>query len=478
MEQIRIIHTNDLHSHLEKWPKIRRFIQERQQSVVNESVITVDLGDFSDRWHPLTEATNGKENILLMNQVNYDFVTIGNNEGTGNSKEELDCLYEEGRFEVLLANLFDNTTLQRPNWVKPYAIKATPQGTRIGIIALTAYFPLTYQPNGWDIRTWQEILPQLVATLRQEVDVLVLLSHLGIEDDALIAQEIPAIDVIIGSHTHHLFERGKTINQVLVAAAGKFGLYVGEVIVQVDTHHKILQKKARTFPTEQMLAFPEDQAEIDGYLKKGKSYLQNVPVATLSDSLPINQPEQADLVGETLEAIKVRGKTDVALLNTGLFLRPLQKGLVNQEDLHQILPHPMHLIRVTLTGRDFIRFVREIEKNRGFLRRFPIVGMGFRGKIFGEIVYAGFSYDRINDQVTWQGLPIEEEVEYTFTTVDHWLFIPFFPTIEIAGRIEFLFPEFIRTVLGSHLSKRYGLQDQNRTLNELHKGQKTRYNKN
>lgn len=42
-------------------------------------VITVDLGDFADRWHPLTEASDGKENIVLMNQVDYDYVTIGNN---------------------------------------------------------------------------------------------------------------------------------------------------------------------------------------------------------------------------------------------------------------------------------------------------------------------------------------------------------------------------------------------------------------
>lgn len=40
-----------------------------------------------DRWHPLSEATNGQENILLMNEVGYDAATIGNNEGVGNSKK-------------------------------------------------------------------------------------------------------------------------------------------------------------------------------------------------------------------------------------------------------------------------------------------------------------------------------------------------------------------------------------------------------
>ncbi len=51
----------------------------------------------------------------------------------------------------------------------------------------------------------------------------------------------------------------------------------------------------------------------------------------------------------------------------------------------------MHLLNVTLKGSDLIRLVLEIEKNRAFLRNFPMKGMGFRGKIFGQIVYSGIS---------------------------------------------------------------------------------------
>lgn len=60
-----------------------------------------------DRWHPLSEATNGQENILLMNEVGYDAATIGNNEGVGNSKEELNHLYDHAEFDIILDNLFD-----------------------------------------------------------------------------------------------------------------------------------------------------------------------------------------------------------------------------------------------------------------------------------------------------------------------------------------------------------------------------------
>ena len=38
------------------------------------------------------------------------------------------------------------------------------------------------------------------------------------------------------------------------------------------------------------------------------------------------------------------------------------------------------------------------------------------------------------------------------------MFLPFFPTIEIAGEYEFLFPEFIRSVLGDYLKAHYPIQ--------------------
>ncbi|HIY57364.1 MAG TPA: bifunctional metallophosphatase/5'-nucleotidase [Candidatus Tetragenococcus pullicola] len=457
MEQIRIIHTNDLHSHFENWPKIRRFVQKKQQASENETVYTVDLGDFSDRWHPLTEATDGKANVTMMNSLHYDLVTIGNNEGVGNAKSVLNHLYDEATFEVILANLFDKQTLQLPKWAKASKVVTTGQGTKIGFIGLTAAFPLTYSPNGWDIRSWKEILPKLVQELKNKVDVIVLLSHLGIEEDQLIATELPTIDVIIGSHTHHLFVAGKKRNGVQLAAAGKFGNYVGEVLLEVD-HHRIKNKQAQTFKVAQMSAHPEDSQEITDYMTLGHQLLQEKKVAWLPHDLTLDLQE-GSLILETLEAVKKRGQTKVAILNTGLFLDNLPKGYVDQDELHHILPHPMHLIKVTLKGKDMRRLILEMEKNRLFLRGFPVVGMGFRGKIFGEIVYSGITYDKINHDVLWLGKSIDETKEYCFTTVDHLMFAPFFPTIEIAGTHEFLFPEFIRTVLGDHLSQKFPLSE-------------------
>ena len=461
MEKIVLLHTNDLHSHLENWPKIRRFIEQKKrenEKKENTTTITVDLGDFVDRWHPLSEATDGQANVELMNNVGYDAVTIGNNEGVGNAKDQLNHLYDQANFDILLDNLFDKHLLQPPKWAKKYKIIETPQQTKIGLLALTAPFPLTYSPNGWDIRNPYDILPELVEELRPKVDILVLMSHLGIQDDRQIAQELPSIDVILGSHTHHLLIDGQIVNGVQLAAAGKYGQYVGEVHLTVDEHKNIIQKSARAIPTETMTTFIEDEQESHDYLTKGHELLAAKKVAKLPYDLSVDIFAEHSFIYEALEAVKYRGQTQGAMLNSGLFLTGLPAGLINQDQLHTALPHPMHLLNVTLKGSDLIRLVLEIEKNRAFLRNYPIRGMGFRGKIFGQVVYSGISYDAVNHQVYWLNQPIDNERRYTFTTVDHFMFVPFFPTIEIAGENEFLFPEFIRSVVGEYLNAHYPIK--------------------
>lgn len=457
VEEIVLLHTNDLHSHLENWPRIRRFLEQKKrenEKKNNTTTLTVDLGDFVDRWHPLSEATNGHANVELMNQIGYDAATIGNNEGVGNSKNELNHLYDYANFDVLLSNLFDKNTLQPPVWTKPYKIIETKQRTKVGLIAFTAPFPLTYNPNGWDIRQPYDLLPELVEQLRPQVDVLVLMSHLGIQDDLQIAKEIPAIDVILGSHTHHLFIDGKVVNEVQLAAAGKFGQYVGEVHLSLE-NKKIVGHYAKAIPTDTMTAFVEDEKEIAGYLEQGHRLLAQKKVADLLFDLSLDLFDEHSFIQIALEAVKERGNTEASFLNSGLFLNSVPKGLVDQDQLHSALPHPMHLINVTLKGSDMIRLVLEIEKSRLFLRNFPIRGMGFRGQIFGEIFYSGITYDAVNREVLWQKQPIEEEKNYTVTTVDHLMFVPFFPTIEIVGQVDFLFPEFIRTVVGDYLNAHY-----------------------
>lgn len=455
MEELVIIHTNDLHSHFENWPKIRRYILKRQAELqaAGITVITLDLGDFSDRVHPLTEATNGLANTLLMNQVNYDGVTIGNNEGVGNSHEQLNDLYQSSEFSVILGNLRDGESLEQPQWAEPYKIIETDQGTRVGLLGLTAPFELTYGPNGWKVAEADEVLPNLLAEISKETDMIVLLSHLGIKEETRIAKAYPEIDIVLGSHTHHLLTEGMYVDECLLAAAGKYGRYIGEVKVQL-AEGQIVKKEAEVIPVTSLAEELSDQAEIISYENRGRELLQKQLIADLPQTLSLTGEGTSDIMMMALTAMSEYSQTEVSLLNSGLLLESFQKGLVSRDDLHQVLPHPMHLIRVKISGEHLKAFLREINIQEDKLQDFAIIGMGFRGKVFGQLASNGLTW---NDQqgMTYLGQEIEDDKEYQFTTVDHLLFIPFFPSLSQGAEIEFLFPEFLREVIGLHLTRHY-----------------------
>lgn len=456
MERIHIYHTNDIHSHFENWPRISAYLQaEKKEKIrLNESSFLFDLGDACDRVHPLTEATNGKANVRLLNEAHYNAVTIGNNEGIGSSKAELNQLYDEANFKVILSNVLDKRTGAYPDWALPFDILKTETGHKIGLFGLTASFPTSYEPIGWKVKEADDVIPEMLEILTPLVDTVILLSHLGILEDREIAEKYPMIKIILGSHTHHLLPKGEQVRNTLLAAAGKFGQYVGHVALEVEGT-RLLSAQATVVETSQLSAVKDEEDLIKGYEQLGHQLLNEQEIACVPTNLSVSWQKKSELVEMGLNAIKDYAKTEVAIVNAGLFMQPIIKGIVTNDELHQILPHPMRVMRCTLSGEDLIRLMYEMNKNHLYLRNFPIKGMGFRGEVFGEICYSGIQLDEKTRAVTWQGKPIDLERRYTFATVDHFLYIPFFPTIEIKGKNEVLFPYFIRNVLGQYLQKTF-----------------------
>lgn len=459
MERITILHTNDLHSHFENWPRIRRYLKTTRQQVMADgaTVYTFDLGDHVDRVHPVSEATNGQQNIQLMNQIGYDGVTIGNNEGLGFVRAQLDHLYDHANFPVILGNLRTPDTHELPDWAIDHRLLTTAAGTQLLVLGLTAPYHLTYPLAGWQILDVQPTLAALLQRFAGQFDVCVLLSHLGLDVDRLLAKRFPQVTVIIGSHTHHLLPHGEHDHQSLLAAAGKFGRYIGKVELAITADHQVKSAVASVTETATLPVADGDTAEITGLQDLGESILSEQRVANLPTAMEADPTGQSRLVREGLHAIAEYAGTQAAILNAGLFLQDLPSGVVNQNQLHQLLPHNMHVMTVTLSGYDLWRLVQEFELARLFLRRFPQKGMGFRGKIFGELNYLGLAYDAVTHQVTWRGEPLSPTRQYRIAMVDHYLFIPFFPTISIVGKNQILYDDLLREVFAQYLARHYPL---------------------
>lgn len=456
IRKLHIYHVNDLHSHFENWPRIRRYLNQKKAEHLskNEDVLVFDIGDFLDRVHPLTEATDGRANIALLNQVPYDAITIGNNEGIGNSKQILNRLYEKANFPIVLANLVDIQTRQRPDWAQPYIIKETRSGTRVGIIGLTSPLYLSYIPSGWQPQESYEVLPDILAELRLRTDVIVLLSHMGIIEDEHMAEMYEDLDVVLGAHTHHVLPVGKKIDGTLLTGGGKWGRYIGHTTVTLDdtviTHTETELIACDDLPSE-----ARDSDEVNSYLNKGKELLIKKELADLPLTLMTSWMEETTLTHLGLDAISEYADVEIAMLNSGLFLADLEAGIITKETMHRILPHPMRLIVCKMDGRTFKELIWSMEALRNNLRTREVTGMGFRGKIFGELVYKGIRVDKTNKTIYYKGTHITDDQTIRFVTVDHYRYISFFPLIENKGEVDLLFPYFLRDVVAIYLEKHF-----------------------
>src|SRR5690625_4570800 len=100
LENIYFYFTGDLHSYFNHWSRVASFIKNKREEQKSKSISSFlfDIGDHIDRVHPITEASMGKVNVNLMNDLNYDVITIGNNEGITLSNKQLYHLYDDASF--------------------------------------------------------------------------------------------------------------------------------------------------------------------------------------------------------------------------------------------------------------------------------------------------------------------------------------------------------------------------------------------
>ncbi|KOY82125.1 bifunctional metallophosphatase/5'-nucleotidase [Lysinibacillus macroides] len=444
LEKIHIFHTNDLHSHFKYWPRMQSYVKEQRKKLekLGETSYLFDVGDHLDRSNVYTDATVGKGNVQLLNEAHYDVVTIGNNEGITLSHQELFHLYNDAKFEVVVANLYAADG-NNPAWLKPYIVLTTEQGTKLGVIAATAMFEVYYEELDWQMDEARSTLLRLAHQLRKEVDIVVCLSHLGITEDELLAEECPEIDVIFGSHTHHVFPEGKYINGVLLTGGGKFGQYIGHVTIMYDKKIKKVVKKMDMLMHNKDLPIVQNEQDIVQFLEDEGKRILNTPVFITEKSYNKEWFHYSQLSDLFAHAILEKSGADCALFNAGIFLDGLPKGTVTALDLHRIFPHPINLCTIELSVTEMKEIYLQ-SKNEEW-PYIELKGLGFRGVIFGKILTYGFS---MNDdrQLLMNGKLADQDRIYKLVTLDLFTFGYFYPSFKYAKK-QYILPDFLRNIM-------------------------------
>ncbi|HET7578184.1 MAG TPA: bifunctional UDP-sugar hydrolase/5'-nucleotidase [Bacillales bacterium] len=453
LKTFRIYQTNDIHSHFRHWPQIAAYFKDARHrtELLGEDMLQFDIGDHLDRFHPMTEGTNGQGNVRLLNALDYDAVTIGNNEGITLSNAQLDHLYDEADFSVLVANLFDQSG-KRPTGMKPYNLFSLENGLTVAAIGLTVPFVTFYEPLGWQVQNPFELLPDLIAEVREQADVVVLLSHLGYTRDQQIAREIEGIDIILGAHTHHLLKQGVNVKGTTILQAGKFGDYIGEMKVTFDTESgQVVSCEANSVSIGQYREDPDTKVLLDQLMAEGIEELQ-IPVAELKEPLSVSWFESSKFAELLAEALREWCKADIGMVNAGVLLESLPAGKVTKRDLHRVCPHPINPCKITLTGSELREVIRQSATEE--MEKKEIKGLGFRGKVLGTMVYDGVHVEYVDGKVRKVRVgaePLDPKREYEVATLDMYTFGMIFPGFAEKEKQYFL-PEMLRDLLAWKLS--------------------------
>jgi len=461
-ENIYLYYTNDLHSNFEQWPQVANFLKSAQSSSERRGndYWTIDIGDHMDRVNPITEASMGKANVALMNEAGYDFATIGNNEGITMAHDDLFHLYDHADFQVICSNLHSEDQ-RDPEWLKRTATVESAGGVKIGFVALTAPFNAYYELLGWHISSQFKTLEKYLTELKNTVDIIVLLSHLGLNEDQAIARRFSEIDVIIGGHTHHLLRTGDYVNQTLITAAGKHCYYVGEVILTWNHDAKELVYKeayatdvsngAKDLHTTQRLHQLEKEA--DEVLEK--------KVVHLDKPIPVKWFAHTEIMQALTNKLKTWTEADCAMLNAGLLLDRFPAGDVTYKDIHHICPHPINPVVIALKGNELIEAVRaSFTKN---FMELKLKGFGFRGEVLGRMIFSGLNVKtafredggEYVTEVTMNGIELDPNRNYMVATADTFSFGRILPEVAKSEVKNYFLPEFIRDLLADTLREMF-----------------------
>jgi 5'-nucleotidase len=254
-KHITILHTNDVHSHIDPFPKdhpknpnmggaSRRAAMIESVRNQNANVLLLDAGD-TIQGTPYFNMYGGELEWKLMSLMRYNAMTIGNHE-FDNGLEGLVKNYPHASFDIICSNYdFKNTIFEgKTKGFKIYEL----DGVKIGV------FGLGIELDGLvDKKMYQEtkylnpieIAQDTTNTLRGlGCKLVICLSHLGYnytkpsEEDkisdiklALLTQDI---DLIIGGHTHTFLDEPKIVknkigNDVIINQVGAYGINIGRI---------------------------------------------------------------------------------------------------------------------------------------------------------------------------------------------------------------------------------------------------------
>jgi 2',3'-cyclic-nucleotide 2'-phosphodiesterase (5'-nucleotidase family) len=380
---LTVLHTNDLHGHLLPFayteperskterPSVggaaRRatLIRDLKRRIKNP-VFVIDSGDVATRG-PLTNDYEGLADIEALNATGCELACIGNNEfklkdgverdDAAGAQEALKAMIARSRFPWLCANAGTPTAPLLPG-VQPFVVRDF-GGVRVGFLGLTAPRSAGYpQTKGWVVSDPIAAAKTWIPVARRQCDVLIAVTHLGVDLDKELAAATTGIDAIVGGDSHTFLYRAVEVEnadhsaRVPIVQSGEFGVNLGRFDLYFERRAagwRLARYEYALLPVgPQLREAPDVAALVARFVGPLQTPLFTLPAARIGTT-----PEARDrLTTQVLvDALRQQTGAELAMNPVGAgFFESFRRSPVTRYDLWAALPFKNHAVTIALTG--------------------------------------------------------------------------------------------------------------------------------
>lgn len=343
-QTVSFVHVSDIHGHYNTEPggespvaRMRGFYE--QVRAENPYTLFTNGGDDHEKGSVAEELSGGISTTEVTNAMAFDIRVIGDHDFAFGPEELLS--YSRDPQAVVLASNTEYAGSDEDDFGAVDYAELQVGCLRIGFFSLvsmpwneknTQYAGNFYPDNDdyqsdWD---WAGIANTIIAEHGDDVDLMVLVSHLGIQDDVVLAGQVTGIDVFLGGHTHTALTSPTEAEGALIVHPGAFAEYVSRLDLTVnlssgdiaDYSYELLDNVAGAFPVDEDL-----QEAVDNILETYAPDMHD-PMTTVAE----NQDEEGIALLAGKAAIDYFG-ADAVVVNKNTVWSTWTAGTLSMQDI-------------------------------------------------------------------------------------------------------------------------------------------------
>jgi 5'-nucleotidase len=380
-KKFTILHSNDIHGDFLAEVKdgkgnligglslLSGYINKVRQE--EENVLYIISGDMV-QGSLIDLEYKGISTMEIMNYLAPDVVSLGNHE-LDYGLPHLLFLEKIANFPLVNANLYVKKYNKR--LMRPYIIinKAGFDFLFTGIITDKVIASIKQDELIGSFISLEEASAEVGkitnAYKNDDIDLTVLLTHIGFESDIELAKMLKpewGVDMIIGGHSHTVLEQPKKVNDILIAQAGVGSDQIGRFDLTVDDDtNSIVDYKWKLIPIDSSIAEPDRRLQeyIDSF-KDAVDKKYNTILCKLAKKLTHPRREVETTLGNLVaDAFAYAAQSDVVLVGSGSIRVEEIGPLVTLKDFKACFPYDDFLNRYATSGKKLKKIFSYIMRN-------------------------------------------------------------------------------------------------------------------